>query len=90
VTSELSEFTFDLRAVWVGEVRELFRQHVQSLDLVVQSDLPLHIEPIDEVVHRFRAIRRAVVDGMHRRATVPVGADIVVRLRTRCLGRQRK
>lgn len=51
-------------------MRTVGRQHVQSVDLVVECDLPLDGEPVDEVVHRFGS---SVVHGLKARHGGSVG-----------------
>ena len=51
-------------------------EHVEAVDLVVEDHLTLDRQPVDEVVDRLGAIRRAVVDGLHGRESVAVRSDI--------------
>jgi hypothetical protein len=52
VTSEFSQLSAHLRAVRKGKVRAGRRQHVQTVDLVVERYLALWIQAVDEIVDR--------------------------------------
>lgn len=62
MTPQLTQLSFDLGAVREREMRMACREHVQTVDLVVQRHLPLHREPVDEVVDGLGSIGRPVVD----------------------------
>ena len=48
---ELTKFTRDLRAVRKWQVRICSCQHVEAVNLIVERDLTLYVEPLDEVVY---------------------------------------
>lgn len=67
VASELSQLSAHLGAVREGKVRARRRQHVQTVDLVVERHLALGIKAVDEVVDRLGPVWRSVVDGLQVR-----------------------
>jgi len=81
---ELSQLSAHLGAVGKGKVRGGRRQHVQTVDLVVERYLALGIQSIDEVVDRLGPVRRTVGDSLKVRHRVivagPIGALSIVAL----------
>jgi hypothetical protein len=67
VTSELPQLSAHLRAVRKGKVRASWRQHVQTVDLVVERYLALGIQALDDVVDRLGPVCCSVVDGLQVR-----------------------
>jgi hypothetical protein len=65
VASKLSQLALDLRAMREGEMRMGGGKHVESIDLVVEGDLPFDRQGIDEVVDRLASVRRPIVDRLH-------------------------
>ena len=64
VAAQLAQLSFDLRAVWEGQVGDFVSEQVEPSDLVLDRRLGLFGEGVDEVAHRLEALRIPVVDSL--------------------------